>query len=94
MRTDPEGSVRNVLTELMTSEEQWLEKPENRRQVEKILAELLGQPVRLLLVAVTGQAARQTPEEIVAQDAMVQETLRVFKGTIVSRRRTRTSEQE
>ncbi len=30
MRTDPEGSVRNVLTELMTSEEQWLEKPENR----------------------------------------------------------------
>ncbi len=61
-----------------------LEKPEYRRELETVLAELLGMPTRLRLVTVTGKVAGKRPEQAAAQDAMVQETLRAFDGRIVS----------
>jgi DNA polymerase III subunit gamma/tau len=60
------------------------EKPENRRELQNILARILGQPVTLTIVTVQGGPARQSPAESAMGDGMIQELVQKFEGTVSS----------
>jgi hypothetical protein len=61
-----------------------LEKREHRKALEEVLREVLGRPVTLRLVTVSGAPAAERPEEAAARDPMVQEAIRAFEGRILS----------
>jgi len=61
-----------------------VEKQENRRVLERILVHLLGRPVTLRIVAVSGGSPRRREEEALAADPMIQEAVQKLDGQIIS----------
>ena len=60
------------------------DKLENRRKLQQILARLLNQPVKLTIVTLESEPARQSPAEAGKSDEMIQELKQKLEGQIVS----------
>ncbi|MGD0999773.1 MAG: DNA polymerase III subunit gamma/tau [Candidatus Brocadiia bacterium] len=60
------------------------DKLENRRKLQQIFARLLNQPVKLTIVTVQGEPARQSPAAAGKSDEIVQEIMQKYDGQIIS----------